>query len=640
MAWFRSSPRAPAASPEPDPTPSPAEPDDKHIDAERADAASAPDDKHPCAPPLAQHPDNSVLAARKPHDARVAAYLDGPLQVALPDGEVAAAEAGTASAQAAMLVWTKRELLVAFVLIWIIQFTLAFLNTFTGSLGTFVLSSWFDTHSLTACLSTITQLVGAIGKLPFAKLMNYWGRPEALAIALASYVVGIIMMAGSKNAATWLVAQIFASFGSSAINLSFSIFVADTTSLKRRAFLLAYMASPFIITCWISPIASNSAWYANQTQKIQRDRTFQRWMFGMWAIILPAVFAPFLVMYFYKTKQARDRGYIAANAGSKGRNTFGKWLTFYFWQFDVVGVLIIGTGFSLFLLAFNLYSYQKDQWRSGMIIAFIIVGFLLIVAFFFYEVYVAPHQLLPLYVLRNRTVVFVYIMCLFLYLAWFVWDTWWYSQNLVLYNKNITDASYMGNIYDVVSCFTCVVLGIIIMYLDGHIKIQSLFVGMPLTILGVCVMLTFNVGAAIGGMVVLSIGGGIIVTAEQVTVMAVSSQSDIASVLAIEGFMTAIGGAIGSSISSATWTSVMPHKLQKHLDPLGVDWKPIYENIQNQLVPAPGSPTRTAVNNSYKDMMQILYIMSAALYVAAWIPMVFWQNLDVRTMDHQNHRLW
>lgn len=198
----------------------------------------------------------------------------------------------------------------------------------------------------------------------------------------------------------------------------------------------------------------------------------------------------------------------------------------------------------------------------------------------------------------------------------------------------------MENIYSVVSCFMCVVLGLWIMYVEGHVKYQALFVGLPLTILGCGVMLTFNLASTIGGMVVLSIGGGIIVTAEQVSVMAVSSSSDLASVLAIESFMTSIGGAIGSSISSATWTSIFPGKLQKYLTPLGVDWGPYYANINKQMEPARGSALRNGINHAYHDTMRILYIMSCCLYVTAWIPIMFWQNLDVRSLPHQNHRLW
>ncbi|KAL5336299.1 hypothetical protein BJX70DRAFT_400800 [Aspergillus crustosus] len=91
-------------------------------------------------------------------------------------------------------------------------------------------------------------------------------------------------------------------------------------------------------------------------------------------------------------------------------------------EFDLLGVFIFALGMALFLLAFNLYSKQPGEWRSPLIICFLIFGGLLIISFILYEKYLAPVTFIPWPLLKTRTVIFTYTMAISLYIAWYVWD--------------------------------------------------------------------------------------------------------------------------------------------------------------------------------------------------------------------------
>jgi hypothetical protein len=59
----------------------------------------------------------------------------------------------------------------------------------------------------------MASLFGGLTKLPLAKILDTWGRPQGLLLMLLIWVVGFIMMAGCNNVETYAAAQVFSSIG-------------------------------------------------------------------------------------------------------------------------------------------------------------------------------------------------------------------------------------------------------------------------------------------------------------------------------------------------------------------------------------------------------------------------------------------
>ncbi|KAH0382151.1 hypothetical protein KCU92_g6496, partial [Aureobasidium melanogenum] len=83
-----------------------------------------------------------------------------------------------------------------------------------------------------------------------------------------------------------------------------------------------------------------------------------RWGFGIWDIIYPVVCAPLFWLMWHNMKKAERQGLISKY--SSGR-TWKESIYYYAVQLDVIGILLIATGLSLFLLSFSLYSYQAEH---------------------------------------------------------------------------------------------------------------------------------------------------------------------------------------------------------------------------------------------------------------------------------------
>jgi hypothetical protein len=463
--------------------------------------------------------------------------------------------------------------------------------------------------------------------------MNVWGRPQALCCGVVATTIGLIMMALCKNVETYCAAQVFFYVGYNSIDFSITVFIADTSQLKKRGFFIGYAASPWLITTWV---------YGKAVDRIVEPGGLGLgWGFGIFAIIVPIVCAPLIAMFFWHESKAKKEGLITARPD---RGSFPQKVMFYAKEFDVIGLLILATGLSLFLLAFNIYSYQVNQWKSPLIICFLVFGLLLIICFGLWEKYFAPVTFIPWPLLKNRTVIFTYTMACTLYIGWYTWNSYFYSLMIVNYNQPVLYATYLNNVYTMGSCFICLVYGVALLYY-GKLKWYSLFWGVPLTMLGVGLMLAFrqadvNIGYIVMCLIFIAFGGGVLVTSEQTTLMAVSKQQDFPALLACESMLISIGGAIGSTIAGAIWTGTFPVQLMANLPADAMEnFADIYGDFNVQAAYPLGSPTRDAINLSYQYTQRLLLISAVCIYSLTFISVALWQNVDVKKQKQRTKGL-
>lgn len=172
-------------------------------------------------------------------------------------------------------------------------------------------------------------------------------------------------------------------------------------------------------------------------------------------------------------------------------------------------------------------------------------------------------------------------------------------------------------------------MGFIIRY-NGRLKWQAVYFGVPMTILGVSLMINFrqpdvNIGYIVMCQIFIAFGGGTLVICEQMTVQAVSKHQEIPALLAVEGLVASVGGSIGLSIASAMWQGIFPKKLARYLP---ADAQPrladIYGSIDIQSSYPLGSDTRNAINRAYGDTQRLMLIASTCLYSITWVSTLFW----------------
>lgn len=133
---------------------------------------------------------------------------------------------------------------------------------------------------------------------------------------------------------------------------------------------------------------------------------------------------------------------------------------------------------------------------------------------------------------------------------------------------------------------------------------------------------------------VIGIGGGLVNVPVQLGVQASASHQEVAAATAM--FLTALelGGAVGSAISGAVWTSSIPKKLHAYLpDESQKDAAEIFGKLTKALEYPPGSPTRIAINRSYEETMGTILTIA----VCVCIPLI---PFSLLMKDYELDKVW
>ncbi|OQD63715.1 hypothetical protein PENPOL_c009G03105 [Penicillium polonicum] len=537
------------------------------------------------------------------------------------------AQAGVKGVQAAAAVWTKSHLILAYAIIWFIYFVTSIQEVVIRSLNPYVTSA-FMLHSLTAATSIMANIIGGLSKIPLAKILDSWGRPQGMSLMLIIWVVGFIMMAGCNNVQTYAAAQVFSSVGSQGVSYCLTVFISDTSALKNRALMLSFATSPYIITTWIGGPISQSVLAGPGW----------RWGFGIFTIIVPVVVAPLCLLFFWNQQKAKKMGLLAPSRGPLTLSTVKQ----YCIEVDLIGIILLAGGMALFLLPFSLWSYQKDQWRSAMIICMIVFGGLLLIAFALYERFWAPVTFIPFDLLMDRTVFFGGLMFIFEFFNSMVWGSYFGSMLQVVWGLDVTEASYVQAIYRVGSCLFCLLVGFLIRW-TGRFKWLAVYFSFPLMILGVGLMIKFRqpdagIGYICMTQIFVAFAGGTTVICGELAMMAPSDHQHIAVILAMLNLFGSIGSAIGSTVSAAIWTSEFPKALAKYV-PAEVNVATVYSDITAQLSYAWGSPARNAIAHAYGDAQRYMLITSVCMLVVAWGCAAMWRDIKIKDIKQVKGRV-
>ncbi|OAQ98249.1 hypothetical protein LLEC1_00777 [Akanthomyces lecanii] len=538
---------------------------------------------------------------------------------------------GIEEVEAGIQVWSPFHIYLAWAFIWVVYFADSMHSGMNGTLSAYVTST-FGKHSLTATTGVFSSLIGALIKLPLAKILDIWGRPQGVALTTFFMIIGLVMMAACQNVETYAAAQVFYWIGFNGIAYSLQVFTADTSALKNRAFVFAFINTPFIIS-------TPTAGYATQAF-IKKGPEGWRWAYGAFSIIVPFVIAPILFLFMYNHRKAKRVGVLPPRQRS-GR-TFPQTLKYYAIQFDVVGILLAAAGMALFLLPFNIYSFQKQGWHSPMIICMLVFGIVFLCLFALYEKFLAPVKFIPFELLADRSIIGACLTVTLSFISFYIWSGFFTSFLQVVPGATIVQTTWVSRIYNIGSCFWGLVVGILIRW-TGRYKWLALYLGAPLQILGVGLMIYFrqpgkSLGFIVMAQVFIAIAGGTLVICQQMAVMAAVSHKHIAVVLALLSMFSNIGGAIGNTVATAIWTGVFPKELAEALPG---DAKKnatlIYQSLRTQLSYPKGTATRLAIEQAYGDAQRIMMIAATCLLVGTLFSVAMWRDIKVKNFENRSN---
>jgi SP family sugar:H+ symporter-like MFS transporter len=196
---------------------------------------------------------------------------------------------------------------------------------------------------------------------------------------------------------------------------------------------------------------------------------------------------------------------------------------------------------------------------------------------------------------------------------------YFYSYLQVVQGDSVTAAGHITQAFSFTSTIAAIGVSLLIKY-TRHYK-YYITAGSAIYLLGVGLMIRYRIQGSttaqiVGTQIAVGIGGGMLNVPTQLAVQASVSHGDVAAATAIYLTIVEVGGAVGSAISGAVWTSTLTSKLELYL-PAATKSQAI--SILNSLVVAEsypmGSPTRIAINQAYQETMNTLLIISICLAI-------------------------
>merc|ERR1712093_595825 len=412
---------------------------------------------------------------------------------------------GVKRVEAITTVWTKKTLVLMFILLYLVSFVELLMSSINSNLTAYVTSAFYS-HGLLGATGIVATIAGGVSAFTIAKIIDIWGRVEGFLLMLFVVSLGLIMKAVCKNVTTYAAAHTFYWVGHLGLLYVIDVMLADMTTLKNRMLAFTINGTPTIATTFAGP-AIAELFYEESTW---------RWAFGAFCIILIGVSIPAAAVMLAQQRRAARLGALPERVHKRTRFESFK---YYVVEFDVLGLLLCTAAFSLILLPFSLANGQSKGWASGTVISMLVVGTVSMVAFF-------------------------------------CWDTYYYSYLQVVHDQNIRNSGYILNAFSLTSSFISPFIGFLISR-TGDFKFTA-YGGIPFVVLGTALLIHLRTPSTHVGLLVMcqvfnGIGTGIWATTAQLAVMASVSHQEVAVAIALWGMFGSIGSAIGQAIAGALW---------------------------------------------------------------------------------------
>ncbi|KAI2468977.1 MFS general substrate transporter [Annulohypoxylon bovei var. microspora] len=478
--------------------------------------------------------------------------------------------------------------------------------------------SEFSAHSLIPTIGIVASIMSGIFKLPIAKMIDSWGRPQGLAVMIALATFGLVLMAACQDVQTYAVSEVIYQVGISGFTYVLDIIIADTSSLKDRTLAFAFNSSPTLITTFIGPVIA----------KAFLERSSWRWAFAFSAVLFAVFSIPILSIMIINVRKAKALGLLSKSSNSE------PWSVSRVRQalidFDAVGMFLAAAGLTLILVPLSLHG-ASISFNSSLAIT-PLFGVIFLIVFGVHERN-AKRPFIRFSLLCSRNVAGSALLSITIFIAYFAWDGYYTSYLQVVHGVDVAQAGFIGHIYGLGSCIWAVVVGYLIRRSD-RFKWLAL-AALPVHLSGGALMIYFrqpdtHIAWVIMCQILITIGGGTLVMCEQIAVQAVASHSELASVMAILGLAYYIGSAIGNSLSGAIWNATLPRMLAELLPEFSPEeLAHLGQDLKKQLSYPMGSAVRNAIIIAYGEAQRRMCITGTLISLFEIISVSIWRDVRV-----------
>lgn len=550
---------------------------------------------------------------------------------------VSSKQAGVELVELLRHAWPKKLLYMAYGSLVLSYFITNFSKYASGTYTPYVTSS-FSSHSLLATAGVIERIASIVTYPIMAKCSDFFGRAEGFVIAFTIVSLSYVIMASCQNVQTYVAGGVFDAIGDVAYGIMVQIFITDTSSFVNRGLLLSLPeAVTSIPTLYLGSIVAH---------KMLEHSTW-RWGYGMWAICLPVIAFPLVIIQFMLERKAKHAGVNRKEIRilktiTKDDSFFKKVYKVGWIELDLPGCILLLIGLSLILVPITLtgkaYSYR---WKDASFIAMFVVGFVVTAGFVIWDAKIAKKPFIPYKTIRHWTVIAALCINILDFMSYGCFASFFPSFLQVAGHMNPDVATRTDNSMRVSFQISSVIIGLIMRYYRRS-KI-FVFIGVPLCVLGqgLMIYMTNAHGTAVSNQVCLitakvlyGIGRGFYQTSLQVAVQRVVLPEETAIATAVFYATMSLGGSIGISIGGAFWNNYLPERLAELLPQQA---QANATKIFKSIVVAKGTTgaVREAVDTAYRMTVQKMAIISFCCLVPMLVLMFAVANVKLQSEEEE-----
>ncbi|MCJ1366609.1 hypothetical protein MMC16_005738 [Acarospora aff. strigata] len=437
----------------------------------------------------------------------------------------------------------------------------------------------------------------------YASFSHIFGRKPMVLVSLVFFLIGALVGALAKNFTHLLVGRSIQGVGGGGIMVLSEIIVTDLIPLRFRGNWFAIIAAMWALGTVSGPLVGGAF-----AQKVS-----WRWIFWINLPFLGAAFI--LVPLFLKLNFKPGR------------------LSEQLMRVDWVGsVIFVGSATSFLIpISWGGVMYDWDSWRT---LVPLLIGAAGLVAFGFYERFIAVEPLIRLHVFHGRTAIVSYLGSVVH--GMILWSLLYY---LPLYYEVVKGLSpILSGVALFPQTFTVapasIVVGIIVT-MTGRYR-WAIWAGWILTTLGCGLLYLLDVNTTTAAWIflnlVVGLGTGMLFPSMQFAIQAASSNADLAFAVSMFTFSRSFGQALGVAIGGVIFQNQMRSHLQTypslapHATAYSRDASSLVQIVHNMPI---GNPDRRDLVQSYADALKTVWIVMCALAAVAMVASAWTEGLDL-----------
>ncbi|EIM23026.1 MFS general substrate transporter [Wallemia mellicola CBS 633.66] len=493
-------------------------------------------------------------------------------------------------------------------------------------------SSFNKAESLNA-INAITAILLATSKPIFGKLVKVLGTVISLVICLVCLTTGYLICSVSPSIYTLGVGLCIWQVGFSGFQIILQILIADSTNLRYRSFFSVLTNSGwFFVLFYLNGKISNH--FVNNLS----------WRSGFYIYALcyiPSILPIILVLHYKQRRTVKKPRHKNSSTSLlfKVKPTLSQRIIQFASEVDLLGLYLL---FNLLIYTFVPIILANQigfiSWGSPTIPAMLTAGLgMILPAFLYWEIYCAVHPVLPLRLLKNKTIA---IVCVINYFDFTSFNLA-FSQ-LLYFTQVATDwtTNHINYyIYTQALCMTIFAISWSVVAFIYQIRWKfSVTVALFVRLFGIALMLYTSGHRSTSVMVLTQVlqgaGGGIVAVATQVGAQGAVQATDLALATAAVLLVAEIGNVAGSSAASAINVQYLPQKIQELFPHFSQEQIQSYvgDPSKSRLLGAVGTPARDLMIKAFSNNMKLLIIPASLLSLIPIIASRFLVdfNLDQR----------